>query len=61
MIEKILLKLSNIETKVDKVLSEQKGILEKIFKVEDNVKNEPDDEALLEVNILYYFKIALKS
>ena len=61
MIEKILLKLSNIETKVDKVLSEQKGILEKISKVEDNVKNEPDDEALLEVNILYYFKIALKS
>ena len=51
----------NIETKVDKVLSEQKGILEKISKVKDNVKNVPDDKALLEVNILYYFKIALKS
>ena len=60
MIEKILLKLSNIEAKVDKVLSEQKGTLEKIFKVEDSMKNESDD-ALLEVNILYYFKIALKS
>ena len=57
---KILLKLSNIEAKVDKVLSEQKGTLEKISKVKDSVKNEPDD-ALLEVNILYYFKIALKS
>ena len=57
---KILLKLSNIEVKVDKVLSEQKGTLEKISKVEDSMKNEPDD-ALLEVNILYYFKIALKS
>ena len=60
MIEKILLKLSNIEVKVDKVLFEQKGTLEKISKVEDSMKNEPDD-ALLEVNILYYFKIALKS
>ena len=58
---KILLKLSTIESKVDKVISEQKGLLEKISKVEDNVKNEPEDEALLEVNILYYFKIALKS
>ena len=35
--------------------------MEKISKVKDNVKNEPEDEALLEVNILYYFKIALKS
>ena len=60
MIEKILLKLSNIEAKVDKVISEQKGLLEKISKVEDSMKNEPDD-ALLEVNIIYYFKIALKS
>ena len=56
----ILLKLSTIESKVDKVISEQKGLLEKISKVEDSMKNEPDD-ALLEVNILYYFKIALKS
>src|SRR3954453_23658191 len=58
--QKILLKLSNIKVKVDKVLSEQKGTLKKISKVEDSMKNEPDD-ALLEVNILYYFKIALKS
>jgi len=35
--------------------------LEKISKVKDNVKNEPEDEVLLEVNILYYFKVALKS
>ena len=47
-------------SKVDKVLFEQKGTLEKIFKVQDSMKNEPDD-ALLEVNILYYFKITLKS
>jgi hypothetical protein len=51
-----LSKLSSIEQKVDKVIAEQKNLSEKISKVEDRSKNETDDEALLEVNTLYYFK-----
>ena len=51
-IERILTKLTAIEKNVDMVLSEQKSLSAKV----DQVKSEPDDAALSEVNITYYFK-----
>lgn len=52
-IEKILTKLSAIEKKVDMVLSEQRNLSAKV----DQIKSEPDDVALLEVNIIIILSI----